>query len=345
MDERLDVRKLAEHVWSYRKGLALLCVAAALAALGLRALGQDSYRASAQVLVLSPVASTELRPQYELSLLSYVELARGAELQRRALEALGTSLDPASRAPGSVQVDVSPVRDTRVLVLSARAPVAQDAALVANELARQFVALCERVRSNEILDKRRLLHLELQSLEKQLAEEERQLGELLAAADHWTEAELRSELARLRRLQFAPEAPERLSAEGGAEPRASSASAAGVAPQALEKRLAELTAFLRDRRELLDAISLQAWKREQLREAYASLVQQAQRLGPEINERLGHALLSSEAGIPARPASPPALQYAALGGVVMFLLSVSLLVFWALLTGEHLGVRPGPPAA
>jgi capsular polysaccharide biosynthesis protein len=337
MDERLDVRRLADYVWLYRRGLLILAAAVAAVSFGLRLVARDPYQASAQVLILSPVAETELEPRYELSMLSYLELARGEDLLRRAVQG-AAGLDEESRKPGAVRFDIEPLRDTRVLVLRAQAPRASDAAAVANEAARRFIELCQEVRKQEIVDQQRLIQLDLSQIEKQLAEESRGLDELLASTGHWTREEIRDEMAQLRRLQAA----EAIGA--GLEPAAEGAAPRPTAEK-LEARLAELGSRLEKERDRFEAIELRRWKLDQLRQAASTLLHESLTIGNTINQRLGHAVLSSEAVAPLRPVGPSAVGTAVLGGAAALALSAAILVLWALLTGEHLRRGDGAPAA
>jgi uncharacterized protein involved in exopolysaccharide biosynthesis len=338
MDERLDLRRLADFVWGYRRGLVLLALAVAAACLVASLAGRDSYQAGAQVLVLSPVAQSETEPHYELTMQSYLELARGEELLRQAVQAAGQQLGEESRRPGAVQLDVLPVHDTRLLVLKAEAPSASDAASVANEAARQFVRLCQDIRAQEILDKRRLIGLDLEALEKRITEESRRLDELLAGTGQWTREEIRDEIARLQRLQTDETLGSGLGPSAAAAP-------AGEAAGRVEARLTELRDRLEKERASFEAIELQRLKLEQLQQAYAALLQDSQTLGNTVNQRLGSAVVTSEAEPPRRAVGLSAASMAVLGGAVALMLSIAILVLWALLTGEHLGGSGGAPGA
>ncbi len=334
MDERLDLAQLADFVWKRRGGLLIATLLAGGISFAVAFFQPPVYESSSQVLLLSPVADIRKgEAQYELTMKTYLELIRGGEVLRRAVGEVKGAANLEEMDFSAVRLDVRNLAETRVIVLSVRAPKPRAAALVADASARKFIELCQTIRTREIAGKRSILEAELEALEKEQKEARGALANQLAGTSYQTRSDLLLEIEGLRSLLT--ETRWRLQKGAQAE---EGPPAHWAAPPPAEKRLALLLQRLVEKRELFDSIEAQDLKVEELEESHRLLSQQMMTLGFEINQRLGHAIQTAQAPEPFAPAGLSASKIAFVGAASALVLAISLLLLWAMATGEHIPV-------
>lgn len=341
MDDRLEFKRLGAYVWGRRWWIGIFCATVAILVLLAVAVLPKGYVSSARILILSPVATTELEPHYELTIASYMELIRGDELLQGSLEAVSAKVGKPVEQLRGARLDVAQAQGSRVLILTAATDSSRVAALVANEASRRFVEGCARIRDQAIADERALIEHELKDVEKQISEEWRRRDQLLAQTGQRTAQSVRAQIERLREAPELSTQDRPRDAETVSPP--SGGAAEGPGPPSIqpgagrnEQRVADLMRMLESQRDTFEAIDLQGMKLDRLREAQARLSEQSLGAAELINRRLGAAQVISTAQEPTRPWGPPAAALALLGAFVALILSVTLLLLRAQLTGAHL---------